>query len=187
MWNTFITLCHHKIPACRSSPLSITSSIFFLLFSGLWMLGCGASTDPSSMGAINMREATARGNQAFRQAIRSGRVENIVQLYTPQARLSAPYQGFVMGRTPITSWWKQQLSSVKDLRKQTLTVNGNEFMIYETGLAYWKTTNDIASKWRVTNYLQVWRVQSDGSYLLDAEAWNVHRPHLIDEQKIPRF
>ncbi|MBN8588516.1 MAG: hypothetical protein J0L94_09365 [Rhodothermia bacterium] len=187
MWNTFITLCRHKIPARRSSPLSITSSVFFMLFSGLWMLGCGASTDPSSMGAINMREATARGNHAFRQAVRSGRVENIVQLYTPQARLSAPYHGFVMGRSPITSWWQQQLSNVKDLRKQTLTVNGNEFMIYETGLAYWKTTPEKGLKWRVTNYLQVWRVQSDGSYLLDAEAWNFHRPHLIDEQKIPRF
>ncbi len=80
------------------------------------------------------------------------------------------------------------MNDVLDLRKQSLTVNGNEFMIYETGLAYWKVRSHLSlRKWQVTTYLQVWRVQSDGTFLLDAEVWNVHKTPLIDENKISRF
>lgn len=176
MQHNFITYYGEKLP-------------IFLAFLLVWLLSsCQAPPDTASATAIKTRETVSERNNRFREAIQSRNPAQIAALYTSQARFSAPNQGFVVGKNHLEGWWKKQIDEVLDLRKQSLTVNGNEFMIYETGLAYWKVRSHLSlRKWRVTAYLQVWRVQSDGMFLLDAEVWNFPRPHLIDEDKIPRF
>ncbi|HCR48120.1 MAG TPA: hypothetical protein DIW24_00705 [Bacteroidetes bacterium] len=161
----------------------------FLVFLLVWLLSsCQTPPGAESATIIKTRETVSRGNNRFRKAIQNQNPTQIAALYTSQARFSAPNQGFVVGRSHLEAWWKKQMNDVLDLRKQSLTVNGNEFMIYETGLAYWKVRSHLSlRKWQVTTYLQVWRVQSDGTFLLDAEVWNVHKTPLIDENKISRF
>lgn len=159
-----------------------------IIFLSLWG-GCESkkpSEDENGLPDTEFRQLLDDRHRAMRALVTKDDAAGLARLYTPQARLAPPDSPHFLGRETIQSWWQSHLQYAKDQRRETLTVNGNEFMLYETGKLYTHyVAHDSASVWIVDKYAYIWRKQSDGTYLLDVDMWNANRPNRIKAEKIP--
>jgi len=121
-----------------------------------------------------MRSIVESRNEQLAECFKSGDVERLALMYSDSAKLCPNGYHFIYGRDSIKAFWAEDFKTSKTIEMHTniLTIDGNIEVIYETGLA----TSNIIYNDSIYNptvkYINVWRRQSDGSYLLDIDFWN---------------
>jgi ketosteroid isomerase-like protein len=96
----------------------------------------------------------------------------ITNLYSDSAQYIIPQKGILFGKTEIGKEWAEFLRLKEkpiDLVLNIKDVRGNREIIYETGQGY--TLLADSTKWKF-NYVNVWRLQNDGSYKLEIDTYN---------------
>ncbi len=121
-----------------------------------------------------MKAIVKKQNEILKKCFKDGNADNLAMMYTESAKLSPNGSPFVNGRDSIKSFWEADFKSSKllEMKTNTLTIDGDENIIYETGT----TTSDILYKDSVyhvkVKYVNVWRKQPEGDYKLDIDFWN---------------
>ncbi len=121
-----------------------------------------------------MRKIIESQNTLLGECFKSGDASKVAAMYTDSAKLCPNGYDFVHGRDSIKAFWAEDFKTSKTLEMKTdiFTVDGDAEVIYETGKANSKFLYK-DSIYKVTvKYINVWRKQSDGSYLLDIDFWN---------------
>ncbi|MEO7989012.1 MAG: hypothetical protein ABI663_05685 [Chryseolinea sp.] len=121
-----------------------------------------------------MRAIVEKQNEILGKCFKDGNADNLAMMYTDSAKLSPNGSHFIIGRDSIKAFWQADFKSSKLLKMEThtLTLEGDENLIYETG----NTFSDILYKDSVyhvkVKYINVWRKQPQGDYKLDVDFWN---------------
>jgi ketosteroid isomerase-like protein len=121
-----------------------------------------------------MRKIVDDNNLKLKEYFEKQDIENLANMYCDSAKLSPNGGNFVIGRDSIKAFWAEDFktSKVLDMQTNTLTVNGNSNVIYETG----KTTSKILYMDSVyiptVKFINVWVKQANGKFLLDVDFWN---------------
>jgi len=96
----------------------------------------------------------------------------ITNMYSDSAQYIIPEREILVGKTEIGKEWAGFLKLKEqpiDLILNTKDVRGNREIIYETGQGY--TLLADSAKWPF-NFVNVWRLQKDGSYKLEIDIYN---------------
>lgn len=129
---------------------------------------------PAELSKQEMRDILHSRNEELGSLFKAGDAERLSMMYSDSAKLCPNGADLYIGRQAIRDFWKQTMKGSKlvEMNTETLTVDGNREVIYETG----KTTSKILIKDSVltfhVKFANVWRKQKDGAYLLDVDIWN---------------
>jgi len=96
----------------------------------------------------------------------------LTNIYSDSAQYVIPQKPILMGKIEIGKDWGGFLRLKEkpiDLILNIKDVRGNREIIYETGQGYTLLTD--STKWTF-NYVNVWRLQNDGSYKLEIDTYN---------------
>jgi len=121
-----------------------------------------------------MKDIVDSRNAQLGECFKSGDVERLALMYSDSAKLSPNGSDFVHGRENIKAFWAEDFKTSKVIEMNTtvLTIDGNSEIIYETGLANSKILYNDSLYNAAVKYINVWRKQPDGTYLLDIDFWN---------------
>ena len=141
------------------------------IFALLVIVGC----QEKKLSQEQMKGIVHEQNERLEALFKEGDPEKIAAFYDADAKLSAEDANEVfVGREAIKNFWKTELvgSKLIDMETNTVTVDGAGDVIYETGIVKLKiqlpdTVVETSSK-----FVNVWKKQDDGSYLLDVDSWN---------------
>jgi ketosteroid isomerase-like protein len=120
-----------------------------------------------------MRAMVEANGKVFSEGVRNHDFERIAALYTENAKYGKDDEDFVLGRAAIRQDWKQFVSSGEftDLILETMTIQGNHSIIYETGRGRTTFRDEKKPPYKF-KYVNVWVRQADGSYKLDVDFYN---------------
>ncbi|MFZ6008881.1 MAG: YybH family protein [Bacteroidota bacterium] len=128
-----------------------------------------------SISKAEMKEILHRQNEKLGTCFKEGDAAKLAAMYADSAKLCPNGAGEVyIGRTAIEKFWSGAMASSKllEMKTETLTIDGNEEVIYETG----KTTSKVLYQDSVyestVKFANVWKKQANGDYLLDVDIWN---------------
>lgn len=137
-------------------------------------IGC-CSCKEEKPSAAKMREILHERNEKLGAFFKEGDAEKLASMYTDSAKLcpNGTYEIFV-GKQTIKNFWSRAMkdSQLLDMETQTLTVDGNGEYIYETGRTRTKVKYQDSVFVTEVKFANVWKRQTDGSYLLDVDIWN---------------
>ncbi len=151
------------------------TTIFFILrlvFFVIVFFSCQRGLEPLSK--IEMRTIVESRNLELEECFKLGDAEKLSRIYADSAKLSPNGYCFVVGRDSIKAFWEEDFKSSKivEMKTDILTVDGTPDVIYETGLSYSSIRlNDSIFHFTV-KYINVWKKQPNGIYLLDVDFWN---------------
>lgn len=147
--------------------------LFFLIgFSALPFISCKQNL--KTISKTELKTIVEKQNKALESCFKEGNVTKLANMYTDSAKLSPNGSHFIIGRDSIKAFWMEDFKSSKVLKMATkvLTIDGNENLIYETGITVSEILyNDSVYHPRV-KYINIWRKQPDGNYKLDVDFWN---------------
>ncbi|SKC75783.1 YybH family protein [Ohtaekwangia koreensis] len=133
--------------------------------------GCQRAT----LSVSEMREILHERNEKLSALFKEGNAEKLVTMYTDSAKL-CPNGGYeiYIGKNAIKRFWSDALngSELLDMKTQTLSIDGSGDYIYETGRTTTKTKYQDSVYTSEVKFANVWKKQSDGTYLLDVDIWN---------------
>jgi len=92
-------------------------------------------------------------------------------IYSDSAQYVQPNRTIIKGKNEIAKDWGGLLRMKENPVDLVLTINevrGNREIIYETGTGY--TLLADSTKWKF-NYVNVWRLQKNGSYKLEVDTY----------------
>ncbi|GHN00676.1 hypothetical protein WSM22_21650 [Cytophagales bacterium WSM2-2] len=93
----------------------------------------------------------------------------LTNIYSDSARYVAANREVFVGKKKIGEDWAEFLKlNTVDLILNINYVSGTREVIYETGTGY--TQYDDSTKWDF-NYVNVWRLQKNGSYKLEVDTY----------------
>ena len=118
-----------------------------------------------------LRIVTERDNQ-FSIGVQRGDSALITNIYSDSARYVTPNKPILSGKVEIGKEWAGFLRMKEkpiDLILNIKDIRGSREIIYETGQGY--TLLADSTKWQF-NYVNVWRLQKDGSYKLEIDTYN---------------
>ena len=121
-----------------------------------------------------MKQIVENRNADLAECFKASDAEKLALIYSDSAKLSPNGLNFVYGRNSIKAFWAEDFitSHVIEMNTDVLTIDGNSEIIYETGIATSKIMyNETLYNARV-KYINVWRKQPNGGYLLDIDFWN---------------
>ena len=134
-----------------------------------------ACEKPVKLSDAELKEIIHQQNEKLEAAFKAGDVEQLALLYSPDAKLSADgEENIYKGRDAIKKFWEAAIKGTElvDMETNTLSIDASGDVVYETG----KVTNKVRYQDSVyvstAKYVNVWRKQPDGSYLLDVDTWN---------------
>ena len=148
-----------------------TKSTFYLL--ALFMLAA-CKPQPTSITPITkaeMLQIAKDCDKKFSIGVQKGDSAFLVEIYSDSAQYVQPNQPIIKGKNEISKDWGGFLRLKQkpiDLILNIDEVRGNREIIYETGSGY--TILADSTKWRF-NYVNVWRLQKDGSYKLEIDTY----------------
>ncbi len=121
-----------------------------------------------------MRKIVESRNTMLGDCFKSGDANKVAAMYCDSAKLCPDGSNFVHGRDSIKAFWAEDFKTSKTLEMKTniSTVDGDENVIYETGKASSKILYKDSVYHVTVKYINVWRKQADGNYLLDIDFWN---------------
>jgi len=108
----------------------------------------------------------------FSKGIKQKDSTTLINIYSDSAQYIQPNKPILMGKYEIGKEWAEFLRLKEnpiDLVLTTKNVEGTGEIIYETGTGY--TLLADSTKWKF-NYVNVWRLQKDGSYKLEIDTYN---------------
>lgn len=123
---------------------------------------------------IEMREILHERNEKLGEYFKSGDIDKLAMMYCDSAKLCADRADIYVGREAIKNFWKQASAGSKllEMNTETLTVDGNADIIYETGRTSTKALYKDSIYVSKVKFANVWKRQNDGTYLLDVDIWN---------------
>jgi ketosteroid isomerase-like protein len=148
------------------------TSLMLICLVILYLSGC--SPKPAELSKVEMIKIVDSNNLLLKQYFENQDIENLADMYSDSAKLSPNGGNFVIGRDSIKAFWAEDFktSKVLDMQTNTLTVDGNSNIIYETG----KTTSKILYMDSIytptVKFINVWVKQQDGKFHLDVDFWN---------------
>jgi ketosteroid isomerase-like protein len=108
----------------------------------------------------------------FRIGIQKRDSAFLINIYSDSAQYVIPQKPILSGKIEIGKDWGEFLRLKEkpiDLILNIKDVRGNREIIYETGQGY--TLLADSTKWTF-NYVNVWRLQKDGTYKLEIDTYN---------------
>lgn len=151
-----------------------TKNFSLILFTAMIIVVVSCNNSEFKLSKVVMKDIVESRNAQLARCFKLGDAERLALMYSNSAKLSPNGSSFVYGRDSIKAFWAEDFKSSKvvEMNTNVLTVDGNVEMIYETGLAsskilYKDSLYDVTVK-----YINVWRRQPNGSYLLDVDFWN---------------
>jgi ketosteroid isomerase-like protein len=144
------------------------------IFVALIMIIGSCNNNEQKLTKEEMKKIVDARNALLGECFKSGDAERVAKMYCDSAKLSPNGSGFVHGRQNIKAFWAEDFKTSKTLEMNTnvLTIDGDKDIIYETGLASSKIKYNDSIYHVTVKYINVWRKQSDGAYLLDIDFWN---------------
>jgi ketosteroid isomerase-like protein len=139
----------------------------------LSFLFCACEKNPE-ISKDEMRRIVKAANDSLAVCFKSNDAEKVSKMYADSAKLCPDGMDFVHGRTKIKEFWAEDFKTSRtiEMNTNTYTVDGDKDIIYETG----KASSLILYKDSIYNvtvkFINVWRLQTDGSYKLDIDFWN---------------
>ncbi len=139
----------------------------------LVLVACNQRPTKKVVDVAYLKQKVDEGNARLGQFFMSGNADSLANMYSVDAKLCPDGGEFVNGRENIRAYWRQGLKggSILEMKTETLTIDGNEEVIYETGKTHLKISTDSTKKISV-KYCNVWKLQLSGSYKLDVDIWN---------------
>ena len=149
-------------------------TIIYVLSSLTILMACSSGNSELKLSKEVMKDIVDSRNAQLADCFKSGDAERLALMYSDSAKLSPNGSSFVYGRDSIKAFWAEDFktSKVIEMNTDVKTIDGNIEVIYETGLASSKIIyKDSLYNVRV-KYINVWRKQPNGNYLLDIDFWN---------------
>lgn len=145
-----------------------------LLILGIaFLFSCNSNqSDSMIISKEEMLKIVKECDNQFRIGVQNRDSVFITNLYSDSAQYIIPQKGILFGKTEIGKEWAEFLRLKEkpiDLVLNIKDVRGNREIIYETGQGY--TLLADSTKWKF-NYVNVWRLQNDGSYKLEIDTYN---------------
>lgn len=151
------------------------SKLFPIALTGAMLVAFYSCNKPEHrLTKTEMRSIVESRNEKLGECFKSGDAEKLALMYCDSAKLSPNGSKFVHGRDSIKAFWAEDFKSSKTIEMKTnvLTIDGDNEVIYETGLATSKIMYNDTLYTPTVKYINVWRKQPDGNYLLDIDFWN---------------
>lgn len=146
----------------------------FLVLTIAVAIGC-FSCKEERLSAGQMREILHERNEKLGAFFKEGDADKLASMYTDSAKLcpNGAYEIFV-GKPAIRNFWSRSMkdSRLLDMKTETLTVDGSGDYIYETGRTKTRVKHQDSVYVTEVKFANVWKRQSDGTYLLDVDIWN---------------
>jgi ketosteroid isomerase-like protein len=135
------------------------------------------SCQKQSLSIEEMKKIVNERNQRLTYLFIKGNADSLALIYTSEAKLSLNGYDFANGRNSVHQLWKEDMvnSKVLEMTNQTLTIDGNSDVIYETGKTRLKLTFKDSIFNTTVKYCNIWRKQSNGGYLLDVDFSNADK------------
>lgn len=136
-----------------------------------------ASCQSQSLSKEEMTTIVKERNDRLGYLFMKGDADSLALMYTSEAKLSLNAYDFANGRNSILQLWKEDMlnSKVLEITTNTMTVDGNADVIYETGKTRLKLTFRDSIFNTTVKYCNIWRRQADGAYLLDVDFSNADK------------
>ena len=144
-----------------------------LLIAVVFLLSC--KTKPVDNTAISKEEMFAivkKKDSLFSIGVQKKDSILLANIYSDSAQYVQPKGKILTGKAEIEKDWGSFVRLKEnpiDLILNIKDVRGNREIIYETGRGY--TLLADSTKWEF-NYVNVWRLQKDGSYKLEIDTYN---------------
>lgn len=145
----------------------------------VWLLGIlmvvSCQTTPKENCAISKDEMfriVKKHDSLFSVGVRNKDSVMLTNIYSDSAQYVQPKGRILNGKIEIGKDWGgfvRMKENPIDLILNIKEVRGNREIIYETGQGY--TLLADSTKWTF-NYVNVWRLQKDGSYKLEIDTYN---------------
>jgi ketosteroid isomerase-like protein len=119
-----------------------------------------------------MMKIVIENDNKFSTGIKRKDAGYIANIYTDSAQYVQPKRNILVGKDSIRKDWENFIALKEkpvDLILTVSDVRGDGGIIYETGKGYTLLTD--STKWEF-NYVNVWRLQNDGSYKLEIDTYN---------------
>jgi ketosteroid isomerase-like protein len=121
-----------------------------------------------------MAEILHERNEKLGELFKAGDASKLALMYSDSAKLCPNGGELYIGRRAIRDFWEKGMAGAKliEMNTETITIDGNGDVIYETGKTTSKTLyKDSMYVFRV-KFANVWKKQPDGNFLLDVDIWN---------------
>ena len=146
-------------------------SIFF--FSLIIISCCRESRQPGPfISKEEMLKIIRKNDDKFSTGVRTKDAALLGDIYSDSSQYVQPKRSILDGKDSIRKDWGNFISLKEnpvDLVLHIHDVRGDREIIYETGDGF--TLLADSSKWSF-NYVNVWRLQNDGSYKLEIDTYN---------------
>lgn len=154
------------------SPLNHTSKfVSICALSALSFLSCTKNNE-ESISKTEMLKIVKDCEQQFSFGVQKKDSAILVNIYTDSAQYVQPNRKILVGKDEIGKEWAGFLRLKQqpvDLLFDIFEVRGSREIIYETGSGY--TLLADSTRWNF-NYVNVWRLQKDGSYKLEVDTYS---------------
>jgi ketosteroid isomerase-like protein len=150
-------------------------NIRILVWSGYAILICAcqeARQSDASISKEEMMKIVRKNDDKFSEGIKTKNAEFLANIYSDSAQYVQPNRNILDGKDGIRKDWEnfiQRKENPVDLLFHIHDVRGNREIIYETGDGYTQLADSAIWKF---NYVNVWRLQKDGSYKLEVDVYN---------------
>ncbi len=148
------------------NKLPYFASLFVVLFV---LTNCQQKETPDFKELIKTFNAAS---PKWSEAIQNNNVDYIINFYDENAIFCPDGENFVRGKKDIAKHWNRAAKLIDDFSYQTLDINGNADLIYETGLAFSTYTLDGHQQTDTSKYLLVWKHIADDEYKILADMFN---------------
>jgi ketosteroid isomerase-like protein len=135
-------------------------------------LSCRQQQFDSFLSKKEMLKIVRKNDDLFSVGIKTKNAKLLGDIYSDSAQYVQPDRSILNGKDSIRTDWEYFIllkEKPVDLLLNIHDVRGNREIIYETGDGF--TLLADSTKWKF-NYVNVWRLQKDGSYKLEIDTYN---------------
>ncbi|MDQ3022380.1 MAG: nuclear transport factor 2 family protein [Bacteroidota bacterium] len=116
-------------------------------------------------------EIEANGKK-WGEGLRSKNIEIISSIYDENAHY-LPNGGYpIHGNKAILAYWESSFPYITDLNLTMETLEGTKELLYETGNGYAVIKNENVTENKFFKYVNVWKLQPDGTYKIVIDTYN---------------
>ena len=120
-----------------------------------------------------MKNIVDKNNNKLGKYFLMGNPDSITSMYSENAVIAPNGDDFYIGLNQILDMYKADTTAkILQMRTETMKVEGNREVIYETGKTYLTISLPDTSYDTHIKYCNVWKLQKNGSYKLDVDIWN---------------
>jgi ketosteroid isomerase-like protein len=144
-----------------------------IIFSFILISSCHESNQPGLfIGKDELFTIVRKNDDKFSVGVRTKDANLLANIYSDSAQYVQPKRAILVGKDSIRKDWENFIALKErpvDLVLHIHEARGNREIIYESGDGY--TLLADSSRWSF-NYVNVWRLQNDGSYKLEIDTYN---------------